>query len=194
MARARISVSFGKAYVIMVPRRLSLWHMMIQVGAGWWFLEQGGHVPGFSSNEMASPIIQNESRANSSLPQEETAHRTWSCGGSLPWWTGDDPNVSPPSSGGWFVLGFRFGGARIFSTPDHGASLQPMVAGSFSLWTLVIRLLTWEFPLAEFEITLKPHYYLCKSSDCQGGLGVHHTSYDAVDGRVCAWRPHPFWC
>ena len=40
------SVSFGKTAVIMSSLRLLLWHMMIQVGVGWWFLDQAGYVVG----------------------------------------------------------------------------------------------------------------------------------------------------
>ena len=42
--------------------RLLLWHTMIQVGAGWWFLDQGGYVPGFGLNETAPHLTRNQSQ------------------------------------------------------------------------------------------------------------------------------------
>ena len=121
----------------MSPWRLRLWYTMIQVGAGWWFLDQGGYVPGFGLNKTVPPLERNQSQNDIHVngTSEVAASRTWwFWEGSLPWWTTADPNAGPspckkesPLYEGWFVGGFRLfawvGGARVFSTPEEGGSL-----------------------------------------------------------------------
>ena len=127
---------FGKASVIMSPLRLCLWHSMIQVGVGWWFVDQGDHVPGISLNATDPPSFVNTSTSNGSSPPEDSTIRSWwFWQDSSDWWFGADPNVSvtPPEGEslpleGWFIWGFRLcawvGGAHVFSTPAKGGRLK----------------------------------------------------------------------
>ena len=120
----------------MAPWRLLCWPLMIQVGAGWWFLDQGGYVPGLGPNDTSGPPFHNDSLFNSSTDASRPTDRTWWYWGSgFPWWAEAGPNVSDPPLDEsasplkkWFVWGFRFiawaGGARVFSTPDHSGSLK----------------------------------------------------------------------
>ena len=138
---------FGKACVIMSPLRLALWHTMIQVGAGWWFVEQGGYdVPGLSPNATVPLSTPNESSPNVSNPPEDTANRTWwFWQDRFMWWFGADPNVSapPPHEDIPFLRDGLFGASASLlgwgepecsPLPRKEAASKHMADGSCSSW------------------------------------------------------------